>query len=267
MDARAITLALGGKWQGSYGLCCCPAHEDGTPSLKLRDDPRKADGIDLHCFSGCPWQEVKAELIKLGLIEDFNGGFFAARKSTVPITEVNVDDLNRVRLIWRTAAALTPGTLGHRYFTETRGLPIDKLGDLSHALRWHPDLSAVISLMTDPVTGDTTGIQRTFVNKDASKKERMMLGRWGVVRVTPDEDVTQGLGISEGVEDALAILCSGWTPAWATCCAGMMARFPVLGGIEALTIFYDRDENGTGRKAAEACAERWYSAEREVWLA
>lgn len=265
MDARAITLALDGKWQGPYGLCCCPAHEDGTPSLKLRDDPRKVDGVDVHCFSGCTWQEVKAELVKRGLLDDLINGFSTARKHTPPIAEVKTDDMHRVHNIWRTAVPL-PGTLGEKYFVETRGLPIEKLGDLSHALRWHHDLRAVISLMTAPVTGDVAGIQRTFVNRDASKKERRMLGRWGVVRVSPDENVTQGLGICEGVEDALAILCSGWAPVWATCCAGMMARFPALSGIETLTIFYDRDENGTGRNAAEACAERWYSAGREVWL-
>ena len=76
MDAKAITLALGGKWQGSYGLCRCPVHADGTPSLKVRDDPRKSDGIDLHCFGGCAWNEVKAEFIKLGLLENHNGRYY-----------------------------------------------------------------------------------------------------------------------------------------------------------------------------------------------
>jgi putative DNA primase/helicase len=264
VDARAITDALGGKWQGSYGLCRCPAHEDKTPSLKLRDDTRKADGIDLHCFSGCTWQEVKAELVKLRLIENFNGGFFEIRKPIAPVEE-NLEGLRRAQHIWKTASAL-PGTLGQKYFNEVRGLPIEHLGDISHAVRWHPDLKAVISLMTDPVTGDTTGIQRTLLENDATKRERMLLGHWGVVRVSPDEDVTEGLGIAEGVECAIAVLLSGWAPVWATCCAGNMARFPLLGGIEALTIFYDRDSSGTGRKAAEDCAERWCAAGREVFL-
>ena len=260
MDAQAITLALGGRWQGSYGLCRCPAHEDGTPSLKLRDDTRKVDGIDLHCFSGCTWQEVKAELVKLGLLENFKGGFFEIRKPIAPVEE-SLEGLRRAQHIWRTAAALT-GTLGQRYFTEVRGLPIERLGDLSHALRWHPDLKAVISLMTDPLTGDTTGIQRTFIENDAAKRERMMLGRWGIVRVSPDEDVNEGLGLCEGVENAIAVLLSGWVPVWATCCAGNMARFPPLSGIESLTIFHDDDEAGI--KAAETCAQAWAEAGREV---
>ena len=54
-----------------------------------------------------------------------------------------------------------------------------------------------------------------------------MLGRQGVVRITPDEDVTYGLGIAEGVEDALAIALE-WGPAWAATSAGAIERFPVL---------------------------------------
>jgi len=120
--------------------------------------------------------------------------------------------------------------------------------------------------MTDPKTGDMTGVQRTYLAADGSKIERKMIGHWGVVHVTPDEEVCEGLGISEGVENAIAVLTHGWAPVWATMCAGNMSKFPVLSGIEALTIFYDRDESGTGRKAAEDCASRWHNAGREVWL-
>ena len=48
MAARTITQALGGRWHGTYGTARCPAHEDRNPSLKLRDDPDKRDGINLH---------------------------------------------------------------------------------------------------------------------------------------------------------------------------------------------------------------------------
>src|SRR5262245_30184943 len=71
MDARAITEALCGRWQGRYGLCRCPAHNDKNPSLKISDDPHKLDGIDLICFAGCAWQDVKIELTQRGLLTDF----------------------------------------------------------------------------------------------------------------------------------------------------------------------------------------------------
>jgi len=69
MDARALTIALGGRWCSRYGLAACPTHDDRSPSLKIKDDPRKSDGIDLHCFAGCRWQDVKAELQQRGLVE------------------------------------------------------------------------------------------------------------------------------------------------------------------------------------------------------
>jgi hypothetical protein len=38
------------KW-----IACCPSHEDGSPSLTIKD----ADGkILIHCFAGCPVDDV-----------------------------------------------------------------------------------------------------------------------------------------------------------------------------------------------------------------
>jgi hypothetical protein len=159
-----------------------------------------------------------------------------------------------------------PDTLGWRYFTEHRNLRIDPLGDLSHVLRYHPGDQAVIALMTDPVTGAPAGIHRTFLNPDGTKLERKMLGRQGVIRLTPDQDVTQGLGIAEGIEKTLAIMIAGRTPPmWCACSASGIKNFPVLSGIETLTIFRDEDE--VGINAARECRERWTRVEREVCIA
>jgi hypothetical protein len=62
VTAHSLTIALGGRWNGRYGMACCPVHADRTPSLKISDDPGKSDGIDLVCFAGCEWREVKAAL-------------------------------------------------------------------------------------------------------------------------------------------------------------------------------------------------------------
>ena len=32
--ARRICESRGGKWSGTKGMACCPAHDDRTPSLK-----------------------------------------------------------------------------------------------------------------------------------------------------------------------------------------------------------------------------------------
>jgi hypothetical protein len=43
-----------------------------------------------------------------------------------------------------------------------------------------------------------------------------------------------------------------------------MRSFPVLAGIETLTLLVDNDANGIGQEAAAECSRRWTAAGREV---
>ena len=150
MNAQKITLALKGRWQGQYGTCRCPVHADRLPSLKVKDDPRKADGIDVHCFGGCSWQDVKDALQRQGLLPDFGFPSLIApalselSRALLDLPKIDSEDdvrkLTRALHIWKTASPL-PGSPGERYFVERRELPIGLLGDLSHALRWHKDIT------------------------------------------------------------------------------------------------------------------------------
>jgi putative DNA primase/helicase len=166
----------------------------------------------------------------------------------------------RALSLWHDATPIC-GTLAERYFREHRGLDVARL-DLDHCLRWHPKIGAVVALMTEPAFGQPIGVHRTFLNAGGAKVERKMLGRQGVVRLSPDSEVTTGLGITEGIEDGLAVLVSGWAPVWAATSAGAIARFPVLPGVEALTVFADADTPGI--RAAKTCTDRWYSAGLDV---
>lgn len=183
----------------------------------------------------------------------------------------------------RTALALRlwhEATLPTRTMVETylagRGLRLPGGSDL--ALRFHPacphggaQLPAMLGLMRGIVTDRPLGVHRTFLSADGSAKSivepaRMMLGqaRGAVVKLTPDADVTLGLALTECIEDALAVLNSGVAPVWACLSPGAMTAFPVLRGVEALTIY--RDEGAPGGDAADACARRWQSAGREVYI-
>ena len=104
----------------------------------------------------------------------------------------------------------------------------------------------------------------TFLDDQCAKLDRRMLGTAGTIKLSADEAVAEGLGIVEGVEDGLSLMLRGWRPIWCLASAGGIERFPVLGGIEALTIFAHNDP--TGLKAAEACAERWRAAGREATI-
>jgi len=74
--------------------------------------------------------------------------------------------------------------------------------------------------------------------------------------------VTTGLAICEGIEDGLALLISGVHPVWAALSCGAIERFPILSGIESLTVYADNDDAGI--KAAHACADRWLLAGMEA---
>jgi putative DNA primase/helicase len=146
-------------------------------------------------------------------------------------------------------------------------------------LRYHPHVwhsptrtfwPALIGIITDAITGEQIGAHRTYLAADGSGKApvepaRMILGhkQGGVVRLWPDETVTTGLAIGEGIETCLT-MAHAFDPVWCCVDAGNLAAFRVLPGIEALTIATDHDEAGIA--GAKACAERWTAAGREVRL-
>jgi putative DNA primase/helicase len=67
MTAAAIAAALGGKRSGSNTFkCCCPAHEDRTPSLSVSERDGK---ILVKCFAGCAQGDVIDALKALDLWE------------------------------------------------------------------------------------------------------------------------------------------------------------------------------------------------------
>ena len=123
--------------------------------------------------------------------------------------------------------------------------------------RKHP---AMVAPITDAITHKLIGAHQTFIKPDGSgkidhPKARLYFGPKddGVVRLTADEDVTIGLAIGEGIETCLSGLMAGY-PTWACLDKGNLKKFPVLEGIECLTILADNDE--AGLKAANKCARR-----------
>jgi len=265
LQAEDIARGLRARRSGKRWLARCVGHDDRTPSLSIAQG---ADGrVLVHCFAGCSQLAVISALAERGLWSSAALGSAdrVAERKSAP-SSLTVDD-ERERIdasmrIWREAGPLG-STLGERYFLEHRKLDIKPL-DLEHCLRWHDGEQIVVGLMTNPLSGESIGIHRTFLDKVGAKIERKMLGRQGVLRLSPDAEVTMGLGISEGIEDGLGILLSGWAPVWAATSANAIARLPVLFGIGALTVFADADL--AGKQAAEACAVRWRAAGREVRL-
>lgn len=129
----------------------------------------------------------------------------------------------------------------------------------------------MLGLLRDVHSNEARAIHRTALRADGQGKgdlsaSKMMLGPAAgcVVKLIDDADVTLGLGIAEGIENALTAICCGWRPVWACASAGALEHFPVLSGVEALTIFADADERGL--QAAEICGVRWIENGGEVTI-
>jgi len=171
--------------------------------------------------------------------------------------------------IWRRTVPLR-GTVGAVYL-QNRGC---RLPPADSDLRFLPPHGvfppSLCGLVTDAATGKKLSLHFTRVAPDGSGKagtdrDKLLLRghrkKGGCIRLWPDEAVTTGLAIAEGIETALAA-AHRFTPIWSTIDASNFAAFPLLAGIEALTIYADNDEAGV--KAARECARRWRDAGREV---
>lgn len=67
IDARTVTLSLGGRWYGRYGLAFCPAHLNSrTPALSLVNGSNGR--LLAKCHAGCDFREIVRELDRSGIV-------------------------------------------------------------------------------------------------------------------------------------------------------------------------------------------------------
>src|ERR1019366_6404461 len=132
------------------------------------------------------------------------------------------------------------------------------------ALRYHASCQfgttahpALIALFRDIVSNAPKAIHRIALNSDGTLIDKRMLGPVGgcAVKLDCNEDVELGLTISEGIETGLAGRMINFRPCWAVGSATGIKTFPLLSGIEALTILVDHDEaDRNGRQAGQEAA-------------
>jgi hypothetical protein len=128
---------------------------------------------------------------------------------------------------------------------------------------------ALLARLSDVRTGEACGIINIFLRPDGrdrlrDRKAKTVTGRAGgaAVMLSAFDEPTLGLTLCEGAETGIAIHQSELRPVWACGPAGNLGAFPVLGGIEALTIAADR--GAPGMDAAAKLAARWCAAGRKA---
>lgn len=256
LDIRQAARLLRGHVAGRNSvLCPGPGHSRTDRSLSVTFT---ADGFITNSFASDDWRDCRDHVkAALGWADDQPAKVESFAVDTSALTADEEERIEAARQLWMSAVPIK-GTLAEAYLS-FRGLAYD-----GEAIRFRPACRSMIAMMTDAITGEPCGVHRTFLDADGRKVDRKMKGRakGAVVRLY-EHEAPFGLAVAEGIETALA---TDFRPIWACLTAGGISALPVLGAIEALTIFADNDVSGTGERAAEACASRWFNAGVEVTI-
>jgi hypothetical protein len=191
-----------------------------------------------------------------------------------PVLVSDTENTTRALKLWDDASPIN-GTLAEEYLRR-RGLFEPPEDD--EALRYYgacpfgdSRYGAMLALFRDIITNEPKAIHRIALGAGGMLIGKKMLGPVAgcAVKIDADENVEQGLTIGEGIETVLAGRQLGFRPAWALGSSGAVRSFPVLAGIEALTILVDHDAaDRNGRRAGQddslVCARRWHEAGKEV---
>jgi putative DNA primase/helicase len=273
LDPRAVASALGGCVWGCHVIAPGPGHSRADRSLSIEIDATAPDGFLCHSFAGDNWRECREYVRRvLGL-----GGWELSRKRSLPSRPTRpfalAEDRTALALhLWNEAR--DPRDTIVAVYLATRGITISD-DVASDVIRFHPNLKfdrgrvgAMLALFRDIASNEPCGIHRTFLDADGRKIGRKMLGRArrAAIKLDANENVTLGLHIGEGVETCLAAHLAGFRPVWALGSASGIAGFPVLAGIDAITVLGEVNDTGATERAARACAARWLAAGREAFV-
>lgn len=213
-------------------MCCCPAHDDRSPSLSIRQGDR---GLLVHCYAGC----LNADVLRvLGRVIPRAGHVAPRWNDSPPSANVN--------RLWGEGLEVR-ASLAENYL-QLRGLNIT-----SPDLRFHPRCphgpkpltKFKPALMVAIRDGRRlVAIQRIFlVPATGNYTEKVMLG-------SPGQGAWQGaapgpsVAIAESFEDAAAFMQLGHGPCWTSLGAGRLHRLRFPAGVETVVIAEDNDSEG-----------------------
>lgn len=301
MNIQFAAQALCGDLAGrDTVLCPGPGHSMRDRSLSVTFDATAPDGFLTHSHAGDDFADCRDHVRQMLGLDAFTSGNGRRALAFVP-RQIGPDPVALQRRefalsLWQEGRGIG-GTVVERYLRGRRvSIPAEAF--TGRALRFHPAcpfrlesgeavrLPAMLAAMVNIASNEFQGVHRTALAPDGSGKANVrgladakkMLGsnRAAVIKLSPDDAVTTGIAIAEGIETALSVMGNfGIAPVWSTMTAGTLAGFPVLTGIECLSIFADNDKaklqggrlRQAGNEAAMQCALRWSDEGHEavIW--
>jgi hypothetical protein len=290
LSLREIARVLGGDVLGrDTVLAPGPGHSHKDRSLAIKLNSTAPDGFLIFSHAGDDWKTCREHVrSRLGLPSWEPGDGQDRRVPPSGIKEFDrravdceaedrlrsEDDLLRIKRaveIWD-AAADPRGTLAETYLQSRR---LD-LGDelAGNVLRFHARcpwqdentgkterVPALIAAFRSIDNDEITAIHRIALNPDGTKIGRRMFGvvRRAAVKLDP---AGERLSIGEGVETCLAGCQLGFAPAWALGSVGAISFFPLIDGVQLLTIFGEAGDASAG--AIKIAGTRWRRGGRRV---
>lgn len=260
--ARAIVESLQGTWSRGKGMCCCPAHDDRTPSLSVTLG-RKA--ILFHCFAGCSNEEVIAALDRHGVrSRDLFDGSSAVTADRQEKRAFN----SNARRLWHSATAISDSPAEEylalrgisRASDQLRYLERTPLGPRG-AVQFPPAMLAAVT--TDM---GIIAVHRTFLDAPRAKlaafeRPKRALGSLGCGAVRLAPPAAGRLGLAEGIESALSAMQMFGVPCWATLGNERFGLIAIPESVRELHLFIDNDAGG---ELAAQRARKAYSAPGRV---
>jgi putative DNA primase/helicase len=276
MNAEIIAKSLGG-WKASRGWTArCPAHDDRTPSLSIRDADHGK--VLIRCHAGCEQEKVIATLRSRGLWTE-KGVPRITRlvpRSVTKRSELDCDDAKRTEaaLAIRRVAMPAGGSLVETYLG-SRGLYLPPTPSLRfHAGLNHPSggiWPAMVALVSRGTGDAPLAIHRTFLARDGAgkapvdpQKQKMMFGpcHGGAVRLAAPGKM---LMVGEGIETCLAAMRATSHPAWAALSTSGLRTLGLPTEVTEVILLADGDD--PGEAAARDAAQRWSCEGRCVRIA
>jgi hypothetical protein len=291
MDLRSLARALGGEVSGRQVLAPGPGHSPRDRSLAIYLSSDAPDGFLVHSHAGDDWRECREHVrSRLGLplwepgdgqlrtikpshTDKWDFGAIDANAEDKTRTEDDIVRIDRAQGIWN--QALDPrGTAAQVYLAaRALNLPDNLPGTM---LRFHPEcpwrnentgrtdrVACLIAAFRSIDDNIITAIHRIRVDQPARwpKTERRMIGVVHRAAIKLGKPANK-LIIGEGVETCMAAMQLGLEPAWALGSVGSISFFPVIDGIEELTILAEVGDAST--RAIQICGRRWRRAGRRV---
>ncbi|WP_298282805.1 toprim domain-containing protein [Novosphingobium sp.] len=260
--ARTIVESLQGTWGRDKGMCCCPAHDDRTPSLSVTLG-RKA--ILFHCFAGCLNEDVIAALDRQGVR---SRDLFIGSDAETIVKQRFEDFSPNARRLWQSATATSDRPVA-RYLAQ-RGLlrGSDQLRYLARTPLGPRGAVQFLPAMLAAVTTDIgiIAVHRTFLDLASGKlaafeRPKRALGTLGCGAVRLALPVQGRLGLAEGIESALSAMLLFGVPCWATLGNERFGLVAIPESVRELHLFIDSDAGGA---LAEKRALKAYAAPHRV---